>query len=446
MLRTLSIVALLSAAFAASFVPPAAATPLLVYANGFESGAGSEWSSPITSTTPSGRGFLGEFADGAVTLTVTGLPLHTSVRVSFELFVLKSWDGDLADEGLMDCGTSTVTTRCSPDVWTLDAAGSGPLVRTTFSNVLFRSQSYPGSFPGDASYGARTGAAEANTLGYGWYGDAVYRFEIDLDHRSPTLVLAFAGRNLQHFSDESWGLDNVIVTVDATDPAVVDVPATGGEAVSLPSAVTPPVGSQTVGTPTVTVPGPCLVAACTTPTIVPSKGIVTPAVPSLSVTTPPVPVPQTCVPLVLCVGPFTIPSMTVGPTPGVASQTVVTPPVVVPAVCAAAPQACLPATTIPGSTLLVTPAVPSQTVTPPTSVEVWFSGLDGTVDSNAGELTSIGPLVVPVTLPVVGEVPVILCPSTCPAPILPAGSLQGSVTVVVNVGSATHSATVPVSV
>jgi len=56
-----------------------------VYTNDFEGAVGTEWSSTSVLTTPVGaRKFLGDFRIGTVSLTLTGLPSHTEVTVSFD--------------------------------------------------------------------------------------------------------------------------------------------------------------------------------------------------------------------------------------------------------------------------------------------------------------------------------------------------------------------------
>src|SRR6476660_8392380 len=66
----------------------------LVYANDFETAAGSEWSRRNISTTPIGnRSFLGEFGSESVSLVITQLPPHNMIAVGFDLYVIRSWDG-----------------------------------------------------------------------------------------------------------------------------------------------------------------------------------------------------------------------------------------------------------------------------------------------------------------------------------------------------------------
>jgi hypothetical protein len=85
----------------------------LVYSNDFEAPVGAEWSNPLVSTTPSGRGFLGEFVATPVTLSLDGLGTHASVRVEVELFIIQSWDGGLD--------------RAGPDIWGMQLVG-GPVL------------------------------------------------------------------------------------------------------------------------------------------------------------------------------------------------------------------------------------------------------------------------------------------------------------------------------
>jgi subtilisin-like proprotein convertase family protein len=180
------------------FCGPIVIPPQVVYGNDFETGVGPEWSVPLLSQTPSGRKFLGEFNNVEVTLTVTNLVPHQQLDVSYDLFILKSWDG-LSDPG--------------PDHWDFTFAGSNVL-HTTFSNFpdypYFQHQSYPGQYP-TGDFPGRTGASEINTLGYG--PDAVYHIQSRFPHQAAAVALSFAGSGLQDLSDESWGLDNVQLSV-----------------------------------------------------------------------------------------------------------------------------------------------------------------------------------------------------------------------------------------
>jgi hypothetical protein len=193
---------------------------LEVYFNNFEVGAGNQWSIPRLSQTPSGRHFLGEFGSEGTVLSLSNLPRHSDVTVAFDLYIIRTWDGNQI-EYTWPQGFNQPDEVVGPDVWGLRADGVS-LLSTTFANwesLLFR-QAYPGSFPG-GDYLARSGAAENNTLGYtagGMPMDAVYHLTFTFPHSSNTLGVNFAALGLQALADESWGLDNVRVMVSMSGP------------------------------------------------------------------------------------------------------------------------------------------------------------------------------------------------------------------------------------
>lgn len=176
-----------------------------VYYADFESDVGSEWSEGITDVTLVGnRRFLGQFGNQTISLNLSNLPEHASVTIAFDLFVIESWDGS-------DCA------GCAPDIWELSVPGGPPLLRTTFSNVEGNDiQAFPGTFPDD-HYPRRTGAAETNTLGYYAYGDAVYYLTFTFPHTADFVRVDFSATTIDFQEEwrESWGLDNVRVSVGA---------------------------------------------------------------------------------------------------------------------------------------------------------------------------------------------------------------------------------------
>ena len=148
------------------------------------------------------RRFLGQFGNDTVSLTLKGLPPHQAATISLELFILNSWDGNAPDASI------------APDIWDL-SVGDGPtLLRTTFSHLDHFEQAFPDFYPG-GNYPARTGADEVNSLGYS--ADSVYWLVFTFPHDAETLRLDFSGHGLQQLWDESWGLDNVQVTLIPPD-------------------------------------------------------------------------------------------------------------------------------------------------------------------------------------------------------------------------------------
>jgi hypothetical protein len=183
-----------------------------VYSNSFEQAVGPEWSRTQRDTTPIGaRQFLGQFGNQIVTLSLTNLPGHNELELSFDLYIIRSWDG---------LGGNPI------EIWSVGVAGGPALLRTTFTpfyQAPTARQSFPAWF-GSGSFPANTGAAETFSLGYHYYvqriyhWDAVYRLNFRVPHMADTLVVNFSATGLETLDNESWGLDNVVVTLDNVDP------------------------------------------------------------------------------------------------------------------------------------------------------------------------------------------------------------------------------------
>jgi hypothetical protein len=204
--------------------------------------------------------------------------------------------------------------------------------------------------------------------------------------------------------------DNVALQPGLQQGITVQVPGAGFEQ-GFPSLASPPVGERAVTTPPIQIP-----ATCSQPPCEESVPLVVPA------TT----VPRTCA-VVVCAGPVTIPERPIG---------------TLPPVCSFAEAACIPGQTIPGQTLVTTPGVPSMPLAPASSVSVqvdptWV-GLSG-----PGELASVGPLQIDIPAPLVGSVPITVCPTGCPAPASPV-VVEGRVTIDAAVGDQGLHAAVPV--
>jgi hypothetical protein len=198
----------------------------VIYSNFFESAVGPEWSSTNRDITPIGaKGFLGQFGsvsvEQSVTLTLGNIPPHTGISVSFDLFIIASWDGHGIDVG--------------PDIWDLTIVGVTNLLHTTFSNVqncfdCDRCQDFPGMYPG-SDFSEKTGAVETNSLGFHFLygspcttvpmdaGDAVYHLTFSFPHTDSSLVLDFSDSLTGSIlaPDESWGLDNVVIAAEGLD-------------------------------------------------------------------------------------------------------------------------------------------------------------------------------------------------------------------------------------
>lgn len=166
-----------------------------------------EWSNIKQDRTPSGRRFLGQYggprdgvANQGTSLTLNNLTTHDYITLSFDLYIINSWDG---------YGSAFY----QPDQWKLGVEGnSTPLLFTLFGN--YWNQVYPDQITSSSPklYPVQTAATEINTLGYN--PSAVYRLSFTFAHLDSSLKLNFSGEGSTSFSDsESWGLDNVKVDI-----------------------------------------------------------------------------------------------------------------------------------------------------------------------------------------------------------------------------------------
>jgi hypothetical protein len=243
---------------------PTPGPPVVVYANDFNGPVGStfpEWtSSPVTfaktvtgatGSMPAGsvamvespnrrQRFLGEFGgpptgrpgdpdwnhtrvEQTVRLSLDGLGPHTRVGLSFDLYVLRSWNGNSRAYG--------------PDRFTVRVAGGPVLVDTTFSNNPKvredgSTQSYPGIDGVTAHHAPHTGAISVGILGYGkFFKDSICHMAFSFAHAGPTLTVEFASSLFEGkgTADESWGLDKVELRAD--------VPAGGSAGETTPPTV-----------------------------------------------------------------------------------------------------------------------------------------------------------------------------------------------------------------
>lgn len=189
-------------------------TPILaIYCNDFEAGAGQEWNNPSLSITPTGRIFLGEFSNQAAILTLSELPTHTAIKYNFDLYLIRSWDGNelfLSDGQIV-----------GPDQWRMAVDGTTQLV-TSFANwvSLGQKQAFPGIYP-YASYPAQFASSEQQSLGYTINQspmDSVYQMSYITQHTGDEFKLELSASGLQPITDESWGVDNLCIFASYSAP------------------------------------------------------------------------------------------------------------------------------------------------------------------------------------------------------------------------------------
>ena len=188
---------------------PTPGAPLVVLEHDFERGAAFAWSNSNTDASHTGQftRFLGRFGNETVALNLTNLPPHDQVELSFDLYIIDSWDGSDFLNGA--------------DYFQVGYSGS-------IDNLL--SETFIGCpDPRFGSYAATQPEFCGADVGFNpGHPDAIYRNLDDgfvFQHSATTLNINFTGSGLQGVEDESWGIDNVRVTVST---AAAVQPRSGG--------------------------------------------------------------------------------------------------------------------------------------------------------------------------------------------------------------------------
>ncbi|MDO8500376.1 MAG: hypothetical protein Q7S20_00860 [Gemmatimonadaceae bacterium] len=135
------------------------------------------------------------------------------LTLTFDLYVIGTWDG----AGMQGFGA---------DTWQLEVSKAGGarenVFHTSFSNQATKPQNYPKQVDQGGTSPSGRGALAVNTLGYpramnkNDLGDAIYRMSFTVANPGlRELVFSFhTTTTLQGVGDESWGLDNVLVTLN----------------------------------------------------------------------------------------------------------------------------------------------------------------------------------------------------------------------------------------
>ncbi|MBE0696636.1 MAG: DUF11 domain-containing protein, partial [Anaerolineaceae bacterium] len=188
-----------------------------VYFNDFNSNTSGSafWSTYPITTSPNGtQTFLGEFSNYDLRFTYPDTnPIgHQMIKVSFDLYVIKSWDGNVVR-------FNNHPTIVGPDHWQFRLLNEAGAVTRTYIDTTFTNysepkfqvftQAYPGNYPG-MNYPAGLGSSAMFTLGYVFGGprDGIYHIVYYIRHTDPNVKLSFKALGLQSIYDENWGIDN----------------------------------------------------------------------------------------------------------------------------------------------------------------------------------------------------------------------------------------------
>lgn len=204
------------AAVIASAAGSASATP--IFSTNFDAGVPAAFSggnlesvSGLNGIGNAGNTFTGNLyrAANTITLTLSGLPVHTGVNLGFLFAAIDSWDGPAG----FNC--------CGPDVMTVTVNGN-----TVFSNSFNLFGHAVGDYNPPANGQLLYGP---NVVGTSW-GDQAYDMSLEaafqnIADAASTLTITWSSTALQGYDDESFALDNV--NVDLLGTTVGGVPEPG---------------------------------------------------------------------------------------------------------------------------------------------------------------------------------------------------------------------------
>lgn len=169
----------------------------------------SHWSEPKVSASTGGKPYHGPFGNQPVSLTLDRLPQHRWVKVTFDLYIIGSWDGSSPVWG--------------PDLWSFSVRGAQRLISASFCAWGYSGndeQSYPDDYS-HAIHPAWTGAAERNVVDIKNPEppkNGLYKVEVIFPHTDDQVVLDFAGTYVDPPSEQQvWGVGNVEVRTFSTE-------------------------------------------------------------------------------------------------------------------------------------------------------------------------------------------------------------------------------------
>ncbi len=192
-------------------VPVGAAS---IYTQDFEGAVGTEWSGSGSAESTgglSGYGFGSQHwrnaTTGSTTLTLSGLAAHSQVTLTFNLAL---WDStDLGgDQFIVQADSNTLydESRDFGNYYPSDNLGRGPGTLITPAFTAF----------GDPNFGYNS-----------FYRDSARTVSFTFAHTASTLAITWQYPNSQGGFDESFGIDNVVISSDARpSTGVVPEPST----------------------------------------------------------------------------------------------------------------------------------------------------------------------------------------------------------------------------
>lgn len=163
-----------------------------------------------------GNRVLGNFHNDGFTVELSNLPDHKFLQITCDVIIHDTWDGNMPSPN-------------GPDLWNIRVnrkqninTNSDFFYQTSFSNFSSRRrpQSFPNRYPSfndpkSANQGGAYGIC-ADSLNAS--GSTFYRIDEILRHEEDVAFIRFFDELVQTntedpFCDESWSLDNLIITI-----------------------------------------------------------------------------------------------------------------------------------------------------------------------------------------------------------------------------------------
>ncbi|MBL8220758.1 MAG: PEP-CTERM sorting domain-containing protein [Bryobacterales bacterium] len=202
-----------------------AGAEVIVFQEDFETGsAPSQFSGGTVQTTGGIHASVGNHQlRGEPTLTLTGLPAHQQIRISFTFLAWDSWDGIGSGDG--------------PDYLNVKLDGTS-LFAETFANASGTSTFVTSGGPGYS--GSQLVPPTIGSFAFLSWWDSAYTIDVHfVNHTSSTATFSFfrsfAGEAPNTSGpDESIGIDNITVAVnDVPEPSSIALAGLGGLAMLL---------------------------------------------------------------------------------------------------------------------------------------------------------------------------------------------------------------------
>ncbi|AZQ83630.1 PEP-CTERM sorting domain-containing protein [Colwellia sp. Arc7-635] len=174
----------------------------IIYSNDFESGSTAAQFTVSNSvvTAPNGESYIGPLNKGETpTLSLDNLATHSSITIDFDIYGLRSLDG-----------------TTNQDYFQFFIDGSSQFI------------DFYGHSNGQI-VGPTTGqlvSHESTAFGHGYFygGASTYHYSITYTHVASSINFGFKASTDQSWSDEAFGLDNVVVSDNRTLSAATSVP------------------------------------------------------------------------------------------------------------------------------------------------------------------------------------------------------------------------------